>query len=178
MKRFLTTVCAVCLIASSAMAQNHYQWSISRSLTEPCDNTGPVAAGVATMALWYNDNDADGMSAADFGVSANAGNVVLAFNTANGFLNAGNSTALLLAVGGCPSGPVMAGTWLVLKNVPLDMCLTGANVTVDCSPSPSAWPHEFRGFSETGTFCGSTNCGLGPVSVEDSSWGTIKGLYR
>lgn len=176
MKSLLATVCAACLIARSAIAQNQYQWTISSSLTDPCVNTGPVAAGVATMALWYSFNTRDGMSAADFGVVANAGNVILAFNPANGFLNAGTATALLLGVGGCPDSPVMAGTWLVLRNVPLDMCLTGANITVDCSPTPSAWPNGFIGFSETGAPCGENSCA--GDSVEDTSWGMIKALYR
>lgn len=178
MKRFLTIVSALCLVASTAMAQPRYGWSISNSGANPDANTGPVAAGVATMFLWLSCSN-QGMSAADISVTASVGNVVLAFNTANGFLNAGSATNLLLAVGGCPSGPVNAGSWLVLKNVPLDMCLTGANVTVDCESNPTAWPHEFVGYSETGTPCTDPipgSCAV--VSVEDSSWGSIKGLYR
>jgi hypothetical protein len=38
----------------------------------------------------------------------------------NGFLNAGTATALLLAVGGCPSGPVVAGRIDVEATVSVD----------------------------------------------------------
>jgi len=48
----------------------------------------------------------------------------------NGFLNAGNPTNLLLAVGGCPGGPLVAGAMLILHFAPVAVCLTGANVTV------------------------------------------------
>lgn len=169
---------ALVLVATSANAQGRYGWTISSSPSDPNVNSGPVGAGVSTMYLWFACSTLGGMSAAEFGVSASAGNTVLAFNTANGFLNAGSAQALLLAVGGCPTGPVNAGSWLVLKATPLDMCLTGANVTVDCEANPSAWPHDFKGFSEGGTPCASGSVLCGPVSVEDTSWGNIKGLYR
>jgi hypothetical protein len=120
------------------------------------------------------------MSAAEIDPVISAGNTILAFNVANGYLNAGTATHLLLAVGGCPNAPVNAGNWLILKVTPVDLCPGGANVTVDCSPDPSAWPNDFIGFSELGVPCEDSIPGFCPFedSVESTSWGRVKQLYR
>jgi len=99
----------------------------------------------------------------------------------NGFLNAGTATHLLLAVGGCPNAPVVAGNILILHFAPLAVCLDGANVTVDCSPNPQAWPHNVAGYADAGLpLCLTDTPGgcLLVTSLESQSWGTIKSLYR
>jgi hypothetical protein len=184
MKRFLTIFSALCIcavMATGAAAHNIYGWSISNSDSNPFANTGALAPGLVTLHLWYACNSADGMSAAEIDPTISAGNTIAAFNVANGYLNAGTATHLLLAVGGCPNAPVRAGSWLIIKATPVDMCPGGANVTVDCSADPSAWPNDFIGYSEAGVPCEDLRpedlCGV-TTSVEESSWGSIKSLYR
>jgi hypothetical protein len=182
MRRFLTIFFALCIcavMATSASAQNIYGWTVSRSDTDPFANTGELVGSLVTLYLWYACNSNDGMSAAEIDPVI-AGGSIAAFNVLNGYLNAGTATHLLLAVGGCPAAPVLAGSWLVLRSAPIDLCPAGANVTVDCSPDPSAWPNDFIGFSEAGIPCEDLRpedlCGT--TSVEESSWGSIKSLYR
>jgi hypothetical protein len=53
------------------------------------------------------------------------------------------------------------------------------NHTGDCDEN--AWPNQFIGYSEIGppvqNFVGEM-CGFGTVSIEEQSWGRMKGLYR
>jgi hypothetical protein len=183
MKRFLTIFSALCIcavMATGASAQNIYGWTVSNSNSDPFANTGPLLPGVIELQLWYACNSADGMSAAEIDPVISAGNTILAFNPENGYLNAGTAQHLLLAVGGCPDAPINAGHWLILKATNVDLCPGGATVTEDCSPDPSAWPNDFIGYSEVGVPCEDLRpedlCGT--VSVEESSWGSIKSLYR
>ena len=180
MKRFLTIVSALCLCAvmnSSAHAAI-YGWTVSKSAVDPLINTGLPTGGVDTLFLWFYCSN-EGMASAEMSLDSIPPGNVLAFNVMNGFLNAGNATNLLLAVGGCPNAPVVAGSILITHFVPVAVCLGGANVTVDCSPNPQAWPHDRKGYADAALpLCLSDTATLCVVSVEESSWGTIKSLYR
>lgn len=99
-----------------------YVWSISSSATDPLQNTGPLQ-GFPSLYLWMNCALPGGSLAAEFGVDGSL--PALAFTTANGFLNAGGATSLLLAVGACPAGPVVAGHFIV------DATVTGTGPAVD-----------------------------------------------
>jgi hypothetical protein len=188
MKRFLTicSVMTMLVMATTASAQQRYGWAVSGSPSNPCQITGNIApGGIATLYLWLVYANPSGMSAADLSVVVNpAGAVnVLAFNTANGYLNAGSATNLLLAVGGCPAGPVNAGSWLCLPVLPAwELCLGGNRLTVDCQINPVAWDSDTHGFANGGapTTCvnGMTDDCQPIVSVENASWGNIKSLYR
>jgi hypothetical protein len=179
MRRLVTILSVFCLcavMATSASAQNIYGWTVSRSDADPFANTGELVGSFVNLYLWYACNSNDGMSAAEIDPLINAPNSIAAFNVLNGYLNAGTATHLLLAVGGCPAAPVVAGSWLVLRSGPIDLCPSGANVTVDCSADPSAWPNEYIGYSELGVPCQDfTPC---ETSVEPTSWGRVKQLYR
>ena len=185
MKRFLTIVSALCICAvmtSSALAGGgiRYGWTVSKSAVDPLINSGLPTGGVDTLFLWFYCSS-EGMASAEMTLESTPPGNVLGFNVMNGYLNAGNATNLLLAVGGCPNGPVVAGSILILHAVPLTVCLTGANVTVDCSADPSAWPHEVKGYADLALpLCLTDTPGkdLCVTSVEESSWGSIKGLYR
>ena len=117
------------------------------------------------------------MSAAEFDLVP-TGMTVFGFTPMNGFLNAGGPTNLLLAVGGCPSGPLVAGS-MPTFDMPGDICFApsaanGILGTVDCvTPVPNLWSADWRGYSNLG----------GPpcedwTAVDDDSWGSIKALYR
>jgi hypothetical protein len=180
MTRLVTNLFALCIcavMATGASAQNIYGWTVSRNDTDPFANTGELIGSLGTLYLWYACNSADGMSAAEIDPVINLPNVIAAFNVANGYLNAGTATHLLLAVGGCPAAPLVAGSWLIIRAAPIDLCPGGANVTVDCSPDPSAWPNAFIGFSELDVPCQGGKC-LIFDSVESTSWGRVKQLYR
>ena len=47
--------------------------------------------------------------------------IVLALTARTGFLNAGTAESPLLAVGGCPPGPLVAGDILVLDIPPISV---------------------------------------------------------
>ncbi|MEZ5066618.1 MAG: hypothetical protein R3B81_17950 [bacterium] len=101
---------------------NQYGWSISASSTDPFVNSGTLPDIVSNLYLWLHCATFDGMSAAEFQVETD-GSVFLpvAFTPQNGFLNAGTVTHILVAVGGCPSGPVVAGMWTVLYFGPVSV---------------------------------------------------------
>jgi hypothetical protein len=168
----------LCILGFGSNAQALYCWTVSHSSTDPLVNTGFPTDGVDTLFLWLYSSS-EGMAAAEMSLDSLPPGQVIAFNVMNGFLNAGNATNLLLAVGGCPSGPVVAGSILILHFAPLAICLGGANVTVDCSSEPQAWPHDWVGYSDVGLPpCSSGRSGCGVTSVKDVSWGRIKGIYR
>ena len=192
MKRWymLAALAVVLIQAATASAQTfRYGWTISQSSTDPFMNQGAPTGAVDNLYLWYQCNVGDGLSAADLAVTGSfvlSGNV-LGFNTMNNFLNAGSATSLLLAVGGCPGSAIVAGSWLVLHTGAGRMCFTAGGqptpVSVDCSVDPSAHPVDYIGYSDisegppcTNFLGGSELCE--PISVEETSWGTIKSLYR
>ena len=178
MKRCLAFLLVIATLSAKPANAAVYNWSLSHSSTDPLVNTGLPNAGTDTLFLWLCLSD-EGMSAAEIDLVSTPPGQVLAFNVMNGYLNAGNATHLLLAVGGCPNAPIVAGAALILHFAPLAVCLEGANVTVDCSPNPQAWPHGRRSYADAGLpLCLSDTQACTDISVESQSWGTIKSLYR
>ena len=183
MKRILTIALALLVIAMPAFAQQQYGWTISSSQTDPHANTGGLTAGVlGHLYLWYFCNSPMGMSAADMGLAA-TGVVFAGFSPINGFLNAGSGTNLLLAVGGCPDGPIAAGDITVFYfGGAGSMCLVNSvnniRVTVDCqSPLPVAWDVKAVGWDALAApACAEQLCTV--TAVEPQNWGSIKSLYR
>lgn len=191
MKRWLPTFSLIAALFASGAAHAQdfrYGWTISDSAVDPFVNTGAPNGTVDNQYLWFFCSTAQGLSAADFALTTDPPGAysILGFNTSNGFLNAGSATDLLLAVGGCPTGPVLAGSWLVLHNSAGSMCLTnGATyptpVAVDCDPAPLAHECDYIGYDDNGSPCqhfvtGSALCQT--TSVDGESWGSIKSLYR
>ncbi len=184
MKRIVTFASILTLLFAFAAGAEEYGWTISDSPTNPLSNTGTlIPGGLQSLYLWLYCGD--GMAAAEFRFeSDNPGsNIILVTTTQNGFLNAGTTTDLLLAVGGCPTGPVVAAEILVLALAPSNFCLVpdalGIIGTVDCSPSPQVWPIQQIGYSNTGALpsCNDELC-PDPTAVEQNSWGGVKGLFR
>jgi hypothetical protein len=122
-----------------------FGWTISASSTDPDVNVTTYSTGTeATAYLWFlcDAPQGAGLSAAEFSLdSSNPANVILAFTSANGFLNVGDPVNLLLAAA-CPSGPTLAGSILMSVNGPGSICI---------GPSP-------------GGIVGSWNCDPEPVS--------------
>jgi hypothetical protein len=121
------------------------------------------------------------MSAAAFDLVP-SGVQLLAVITQNFYLNAGGTTNLLLAVGGCPCGPVVAANLLTV-DLPGSLCIGPSSVaetgTVDCEPSPTLWGMDWVGYDNSAA----PPCAMGivcekPIAVEAKSWSEIKGLYR
>jgi hypothetical protein len=137
-----------------------YGWSISAGATEAYDNHIEFpGARVFSFYLWLvcAPTGSAGMSVAEFGLaSSGGGNLILEFIPQNGFLNTGSATNLLLTVGLCPSGPVMAGEIRVLITEPGNLCLTtsegGVLATEDCVIPPPL-PDTWRGLDFGGEFC-------------------------
>ena len=194
MKRILTIVFALSLVATSAFAQGEdYGWSISGSNTDPNQSTGaPVGGAPFSLYLWLTcTTDAGGTGGwasmeCDVQLAGPGGPLLLGFTPLNGVLNGGAGTLLQLAVGGCPTEGFLAGSFSLFDaaGLGLDVCLVDSsgpdnwNVTVDCDPlNATTHQNAVTGYSSTGTApCVLGECGV--VSVEDASWGSIKGLYR
>jgi hypothetical protein len=101
-----------------------FGWTISYSASEPDANTSSWGIGATELYLWYVCTDtAEGLSSAEFDLAGSM--TVLSFTPMNGFLNAGDATHLLLSVGGCPPGPVVAGVIQVSDPTPVDAATWG-----------------------------------------------------
>jgi hypothetical protein len=93
-----------------------FNFSISASSTDPFVNASPPAGTIRSLHLWT--------TCAEEGLSAFQGTVTgslapLAFAPATGVFNLGTATALLLAIGGCPTGDEVAvrlGEWFVVDS--------------------------------------------------------------
>ena len=194
MKRFMAMIAAlsVLTVASSAVAQGDgifaVKWTLSASAVDPFLNTGaPGTPGtLTTLYLWYQCNvtpptpGGQGMTAMEADLSGAA--PLAALTPMNGFLNAGsNPQQLLLVVGGCPNGNVVAGSIPYLNTgAGLNVCLVpsadnGWNLTVDCDGG--GWDNGVIGYSEVGDPCETTGL-CHEDSVENETWGGVKSLYR
>ncbi len=87
-------------------------------------------------------------------------------------------------MGGCPNPPIVAGTILVLSNVPGGYCVGGLNVTVDCEQN-ELHDNAITGYANDGSDpCivspdgYSEGCLVPPDYVEPQSWSRVKHLYR
>jgi hypothetical protein len=167
-------------------------WTISGSSVSPSQTSVILHPfEVSTVYLWlvcadYADGT-QGISAAEFDVVSSSPSLVhLATMPVNGFLNAGSVGKLLLAVGGCPSGSVVAAEFLVYSpdGQPATICFQpsakGIKGTVDCDS-----PFELRDFAWIGLAVNGggpcmkgTLCQGTPITLESRSWGSIKALYR
>jgi hypothetical protein len=97
---------------SGYMCHGQFGWTISGSATDPLYNQSAQPLGTGQLFLWYYCTfDRYGLAAAEFDVGGTI--AVHSFTPMNGFLNAGDATHLRLAVGGCPMGPIVAGTFQV-----------------------------------------------------------------
>ena len=180
----LSTVLFILTLATGAYA-GFAGWALSDSPTSAFSNSGTAVAGLVNIYLWfYCINVVDGLASAEFDVVGTS--VPLSFTPANGFLNAGGASNLLMAVGGCPYGPVVAGTFLYLDPVGsgFNVCFVpsaanGLLVSVSCVHF-ELFPNDYLGYANDGTApCESEYelCTFS-TSVEDASWGGVKSLYR
>ena len=186
MRRFATILSVACLLmtAGNALAAD-YGWKLSGSSTDPNANTGAAIGGTPfTVYLWLDCTNFDGMSACEFSLQTTWFNAGFTPSAALGVLNAGNSTDLLLAVGGCPMAGSIMGSWVFIDFTGLgaSACLVnspgGENGTVDCDTvDPQIHPNAVVGYSTDATPpCTLDLCTT--VAVEPSTWGGLKGLYR
>jgi hypothetical protein len=179
-------------LSSPVAAQgNPVNWTISNSATDPLSNSGPIAPGpnmwTGNLYLWsFCMEDAAGLQTAEFDVvETQGGGLPVAFNPMNGVLNAGTTTSLLLAVGACPRGPVLAGSFVVGADSLLpdiELCLapstsTGQNISRTCDFT--TYTNGWVGFRKAAAPCGGidTHCWLPPVAAPDVA-GDAGGLVR
>lgn len=190
MKRFLTILMTAVLLAVPAAQAQSFHWTISNSTTDPFSNSGPIAPGPSMFAgnlyLWLSCQIVHGfgMAWAEMDVAElRGGGAPTGFTPMNGFLNAGTPTALLLTVGSCPQGPVLAGVFAVGPDgsVPdIELCLVPSarnnwSITVDCDGV--GYFNGSQGFAKTGGgTCLDETCR--PLPVEGRSWGRVKSLFR
>ena len=171
-----------------------YEWKASFSNASPDSQvaTAPASPTPIPVYLWFTGCNTvpsgAGMSAAEMdAVLTNW--TSFGFTPANGYLNAGGGLDLLLAVGSCPAGPVVAGSWTFFgtngkvrlgKSVRSDWA-----VTVDCddiSPLNYAWPGQMRlvgcGTSDFAATLEDWGNGCTGDPVDSITWGNVKALYR
>ena len=183
----LACLIALTLQPPAGAAQRSY-WTISGSPVDPLVLEGEPSGGLDTLYIWLVCTNADlptsGMSAAEFGLEGTL--TPLSLTPSGGCLNAGSVTSPMLAATGCPPGPFMVASVLIQHDKPGFLCfgpsINGYNATVDCSTNPVLWPNYFQGYSSQGSPCSNLcpewldcSCSL---SVDASSWGFIKSLYR
>ncbi|MCA9751267.1 MAG: hypothetical protein KC591_03685 [Gemmatimonadetes bacterium] len=112
----------MCGDALSRGGSRTYGWSISASSTSPYANSGPLLPGLSSLYLWLDCTTVDGWAAAEFRLESDNSNLlILSFVPLNGVLNAGTGTDILMAVGGCPESPFLAGSLLVLYTGPVSV---------------------------------------------------------
>ena len=180
----------------SGASDEIYAWALSASATDPFVQVSDslAAPGLFDVWLWLVCHEADGIAAAEFGVTV-GGNLVIATFEPLGpqIINFGDGTGgnLRLAIGGCPEPPFVAGRLLVIDlGGGGNLCLApsfanGLNVSVDCGyPQPTAHPNGALGFSSDGSApcvvgdCVDSSTPVGGPDIEASTWGRIKGTYR
>ena len=144
-----------------------------------CDSRADPTFGVRSLALWHAYAKDVPMAAADLTIEGSL--APLAFTAINGYLNAGDAVNLLLAVGGCPTPPIVAGTILIVDTGG-HLYLSGARLTVDCVVN-DPWLSATTGWSSDGSspvefiVAGLGGCGSFDY-VEPTSWANVKHLYR
>ena len=165
-----------------------FYWTISGSQDDPFVLEGVPSGGLDTLHVWLvcanTGQIPDGMAAAEFGFEGTL--TPLALTLSDGFLNAGSMMSPMLAAAGCPQGPVIVASILIQHDAPGYLCfgpsINGHNGSVDCTIDPALWPNYFRGYSSIGDHCSNlcSNFALCSCvsSVEPSTWGSIKSLYR
>jgi hypothetical protein len=193
----MTTITATVMLAAalmlptaaSAQGSGNFEWTISSSNVDPFVNVDTVAAGTAFFYLWYTGCGPQGMASAEFELKGQGGILPIAFTTNPGWLNAGNATYMLLAVGGCPAGPEVAGQ-IIASVTTTDGAIglgsataTGLATVVECSTlNLNDWPvlTRFVGFASTDYSGTPQDHGNGCTTdaVEPTAWGTLKALYR
>ena len=155
----IVPVILLALAVQSAKAQTTYEWSISASSTDPFVHTAPIPVMIATYYLWYvchNPGQVAGISTAEFRIES-SGVVHVGTIPRDGFLNAGSTADLILAVAACPAGPILAADLLVLGvGLPGAMALAPRDpwiepVAADCEqPVPEVWPIVWKGIGVGG----------------------------
>ena len=100
-----------------------YQWGISSSPSDPTIRRGPIVDG--QLYLWLECSGEHvpmqcpgSLSAATLSLTGTL--EVVKFTPLNGFLHLGPLPELLLAVGGCPSMPIVVGMITVQDPSPVD----------------------------------------------------------
>ncbi|MEZ5066868.1 MAG: hypothetical protein R3B81_19310 [bacterium] len=188
MKKLLTVAALALLVPTMASAgANTYGWSVSGSSSTPDNNIGAPSGtpGLVTLYCWMECTSNGGWSAAEFDVAATGALSVVGFTPMNGVLNAGTATALLIAVGGCPEGQFLAGSWSIFDTgtggtiCTVDSAQNGWHVSVDCDPvNPTTHTNSRVGFTSDGSALCENQASPCIVPVEETSWSTVKALYR
>lgn len=102
-----TTAGEACLVGDACgTIDGPTVFSISRSITDPTLNDGPLPEGTSTLYLWLHCCHF-GLSEATFSLSGDID--IVSFMPINGFTNSGTLPDFHLAVTGCPLGPVPVG---------------------------------------------------------------------
>lgn len=81
-------------------------FSVSRSITDPTLNDGPLPEGMSNLYIWLQCCHS-WLSEATFSLSGDVD--VVSFTPMNGFTNSGTLPDFHIAVTGCPVGPVVVG---------------------------------------------------------------------
>ncbi len=101
-----------------------FGWTISSSPTDPFQNQADAPAGIGQLYLWLAcTRYVEGVASAEFDVGGTI--AVYSFTPASGFINIGDATHLLLGIDGCPTGPVVAGTFQVHDPIAVDATTWG-----------------------------------------------------
>ncbi len=167
----------------------YFDIALSASASDPFVNSGPVTGSTTDIYLWLVCEESgtfDDFTVFELAFAPPPGVVNLGYEPMAG-LNAGDDTHILQAICCCPTWPLVVGVWHVANPVAGSYCIVPApngafTVWVDCNDQ---WgrPAQVRqiGYAAGG---GTATCiqtegfACGPTSVEPTSWGRLKTLYR
>jgi hypothetical protein len=196
MKRTLLSIVVGAVLLSPGLAQGEANgwfppWmTISESMTWAFDDTGtPSGQETDTLAIWMAMAAWDGSAAAEFSLEGTL--QVLSVIPEPGVLNSGTATSPFLE---SDTGCFRNQTMLLAKVVVADTSGAGGTLCIvesangracmdSCLPGPDWWTMRVTGFASDG----STPCWIEDtpsphcdtyVSVDGSSWGSIKSVYR
>jgi hypothetical protein len=170
-----------------------FGWTISASPEDPFVPTAAPVVGSDSLFLWVActadtaDLGRDRFNSAEFHLTGTLSGIDGLPIGVNGALwLRKNPSRLLMAIGGCPTGPLLVGILPVTDDgsggtACFEPSGWGFNITVDCSDHVGQ-PREndYVGFASDGTepcrsspeFCPT------PISIEDVGWGDVKARYR
>jgi len=159
-----------------------FTWTISASANDPDANATSYVPGLQHSYLWLKccPGSGVGIVGAEFSLFwTDPANVMINLITYNGFTFQGYPNDLVFSAVGCPCGPILVGELTSYVSAPGSLCFgpvqSGAQFTRDCFQISHVM--SWTGLAYGGVPC-SNGVLCGPVSVNPSSWGRIKGLYR
>jgi len=190
MKCILVTMSLLCATLGStvgARAEELYGWSISASDTDPFENVATPQTGLFSLYIWVTCIQSEVLNVGGFGFEGSLADAIVGVVALPGFGVVQTSDPLEIGIAAdCTTdAPAPTAEVFVFDGTGKGgtLCLVGtsmpASQSCNCdAPFPMCFENAVTGFSSDG----SDPCVVGsctpPISVDASTWGSLKALYR